>query len=44
MSVKLQIVDGYRWLIPQEGKMRAPGLVFASQAMVVDIQKDKSPE
>lgn len=44
MSIKIQKVDDYRWRIPREGKMRVPGLIFASEAMVADLQKDKSPE
>ncbi len=44
MSIKFQKVDDYRWLIPREGKMRVPGLVFASESMVEDLRKDKSAE
>jgi tRNA-splicing ligase RtcB len=42
--VKLQQMDAYRWRIPREGKMRVPGLVYASERMIADIRKDKSPE
>lgn len=44
MTVKFQQIDDYRWRIPREGKMRVPGLVYASAAMVEDIRSDKSPE
>jgi tRNA-splicing ligase RtcB len=37
-------VDDYRWRIPARGRMRVPGLVYASEAMIEDIAGDKSPE
>jgi tRNA-splicing ligase RtcB len=37
-------MDDYRWRIPREGKMRVPGVIYASDAMMEDIRKDKSPE
>ena len=44
MGVKLQQIDEYRWRIPREGKMRVPGLVFASAAMLADLHQDKCLE
>ncbi len=43
-KLKFQQLDDYRWRIPREGKMRVPGLVFASERMMRDIRSDKSPE
>src|SRR5215510_839397 len=42
--MKFQRVDDYRWRIPREGKMNVPGLIYASDEMMEDIRKDKSPE
>ena len=44
MSLKIQQMDEYRWRIPREGKMRVPGLIYASERIMADIRKDKSPE
>lgn len=44
MSPKIQQLDEYRWRIPREGKMRVPGLIYASERIMADIRKDKSPE
>ena len=41
-NVKLEKVDDWRWRIPREGKMRTEGLVFSSDALMKDIQKDQS--
>jgi tRNA-splicing ligase RtcB (3'-phosphate/5'-hydroxy nucleic acid ligase) len=40
--VKLQRIDEFRWRVPKEGKMRVPGLIFASEAMVRDLERDQS--
>ena len=44
VSQTFRQIDRYRWEIPREGKMRVPGLIFASETMMQDIRKDKSPE
>jgi tRNA-splicing ligase RtcB len=44
MAVKLRQVDEYRWEVPQEGKMRTRGLVYASREMIPKIQEDRSLE
>jgi tRNA-splicing ligase RtcB len=44
MSSKLEKIDDFRWRIPREGKMRVPGLIYADEAMVHDLQNDRSPE
>jgi tRNA-splicing ligase RtcB len=42
--MKFERLDEHRWRIPREGQMRVPGLIYASHAMIAEIQKDKSPE
>src|SRR5436189_6448331 len=41
-TVKVQRIDDYRWRIPRTGQMRVDGLVFASAAMMRDLQEDQS--
>jgi tRNA-splicing ligase RtcB len=40
--MKLEQIDRFRWRIEPEGRMRVPGLVYASREMMEDIRKDKS--
>jgi tRNA-splicing ligase RtcB (3'-phosphate/5'-hydroxy nucleic acid ligase) len=42
MNIKLEKIDDYRWLIPQTGAMRVPGLVFADSDLIRSIQEDQS--
>jgi tRNA-splicing ligase RtcB len=42
--MKLQRLDDYRWKVPREGKMRVPGLIYASDELARDIRNDKSVE
>ena len=44
MATKLRQVDEYRWEVPQEGKMRTRGVVYASRPMVAKIRRDQSLE
>ncbi len=37
-------LDTFRWEIPRVGKMRVPGLIFARESMLPDIEKDQSPQ
>lgn len=37
-------VDDYRFRIPARGKMKAPGMIYASERMLDDIRQDRSPE
>lgn len=39
---KVQRIDEYRWRIPREGKMLTDGVVYASEKMLEEIQKDLS--
>ncbi len=41
-SVPLEQIDAYRWRIPQTGKMRVPGVVYASKGMIRSIAADES--
>ena len=42
MTIKPEKIDSYRWLIPRDGHMRVPGLVFSNEQMMRSIQKDQS--
>ncbi len=46
MTSKLQKLDDYRWLLPQDYKpgMRVPGIIYASDALMENIKKDESVE
>ncbi len=41
-KIRVQKMDDYRWRIPREGKMRADGIIYASEEMLDDIRKDQS--
>ncbi|MHB8173448.1 MAG: RtcB family protein [Nitrospirota bacterium] len=43
---KIEKLDDYRWLVPQDYKpgMRVPGIIYASDALMDNIKKDKSIE
>ena len=41
MKIKVEKMDNYRWLIPQTGAMRVPGLIFADRALMKSIQEDQ---
>ena len=43
-ALHFEQIDEFRWRIPPYGGMRVPGLVYASEPMMRDIRKDKSPE
>jgi tRNA-splicing ligase RtcB len=40
--MKVEQIDQYRWRIPREGGMRVDGIVYADEAMMVDIRQDQS--
>lgn len=42
MTIKLQKLDDYRWLIPRTGNMRVPGLVFTNENLTKSIEQDQS--
>jgi tRNA-splicing ligase RtcB len=39
---EIERIDDVRWRIPRTGRMRVPGLVFASSRMMDDIRGDQS--
>ncbi|MWV40244.1 RtcB family protein [Natrialba sp. INN-245] len=43
-GITLERVREYVWEIPQEGDMRAPARVFASEALLEEIKEDKTLE
>jgi tRNA-splicing ligase RtcB len=42
-NVKLEQIDAYRWRIPRTGGMRVPGMIYADQELLKDIDMDESP-
>ena len=42
--MRIDRIDEFRWRIPKEGRMRVPGLIFASERMMRDIRKDRCLE
>ena len=43
-TMELVRLDPYRWLIPKQGKMRAEGLVYASEAFIRSLRDDPALE
>lgn len=41
-KIKIEKIDGFRFRIPKEGKMRTDGLVFTSESMLSDLRQDQS--
>ena len=41
-GVELVRLDGHRWLIPKQGKMRVDGLIFADERLMRDIRRDEA--
>src|SRR5687768_8424542 len=44
MALELVQLDDYRWLVPQQGKMRVDGLIFADERLMRDIRSDQAVE
>lgn len=42
MSISLERIDEYRWLIPKTGRMRVPGLIFTDRNLIKEVEKDQS--
>jgi tRNA-splicing ligase RtcB len=40
--MQIEQIDANRWQIPATGKMRVPGLVFASERMMEELRSDQS--
>ncbi len=43
-GIELKKIDDYTWEIPRIGKMRVPGVIFASKRMLEEIVTDESPQ
>ena len=41
-SIEVRKIDDYRWRIPQTGKMKTDGIVYADEKMMKSIEKDQS--
>ena len=44
MKKNLVRLDETRWMIPQEGGMRVPGIIFAGEKLIEKILSDRTPE
>ena len=44
MKKHLVRLDDYRWMIPREGGMRVPGLLFADEKLLEKMLSDRTPE
>jgi tRNA-splicing ligase RtcB len=43
-SVTIEKIDDYRWRIPRTGRMRVPGIMYADERLLKDINVDESPK
>ena len=41
-NTQLIKLDEYRWLLPKNGPMRVPGLIFSNEALIKTLQEDQS--
>jgi tRNA-splicing ligase RtcB (3'-phosphate/5'-hydroxy nucleic acid ligase) len=41
---ELKKIDDYRWMIPQTGGMRVPGIIYSSDRLIGEMGKDESPK
>ncbi|VEN73689.1 tRNA-splicing ligase RtcB [Candidatus Desulfarcum epimagneticum] len=41
-NMKIVPMDAYRWKIPRSGAMRVPGIIYADESLLKDIQKDEA--
>jgi len=42
--VKIEKIDDYRWRIPKEGNMRAPGIIYATEKMAAQLMSEQAPQ
>lgn len=40
----LKKIDDYRWVIPQTGGMRVPGIIYSSEDLIKEMGADESPK
>ncbi|MHB9098699.1 MAG: RtcB family protein [Syntrophales bacterium] len=43
MSIRLRMIDEWRWEVPQEGGMRVPGIIYASERLLKAMGSDEGP-
>ncbi len=43
-EIKMERLDDFRWLIPRQGGMRVPGILYASERLLRSMGKDESPK
>jgi tRNA-splicing ligase RtcB len=43
-KIELKKISEFEWEIPKTGKMKVPAIVFASEALLKDLKKDKALE
>jgi tRNA-splicing ligase RtcB len=41
-KIEIKKVNDYTWEIPKSGKMNVPGIIYASEKMIRDMQRDKT--
>ena len=41
---ELKKIDEYRWLVPQTGGMRVPGIIYSSDRLIREMGADESPQ
>ena len=44
MAIELQQLDAFRWLVPRQGKMRVPGLIYADERLIQAVCDDRAVE
>jgi tRNA-splicing ligase RtcB len=42
-EIKMERLDDFRWLLPRQGNMRVPGIIYASERLMRSMGKDESP-
>jgi tRNA-splicing ligase RtcB (3'-phosphate/5'-hydroxy nucleic acid ligase) len=42
-EIKMERLDDCRWLLPQQGNMRVPGIIYTSERLLRTMGKDESP-
>ncbi len=42
-DIELEKIDDCRWMIPAEGGMRVPGIIYSSERLMKGMGKDESP-
>ncbi len=43
-NIKLEQLDEFRWIVPQEGDMLVPGLIFADEKLIDSIRQEQAAQ